>query len=348
MSQESAENKAESLELDKLNAAEEGASTTENAASETTEEGSRATAAKKENAADDALNQAADEHAESETEAPEAEPKKLTFPGLIDLLALLGVFFVSSIIGRTVAEIMGASPSTDLGLFTFISYVLTFGVTLLFALPYSYIRSNRSFSPIMLSFKGLNMATVLWGFIMIFTLGVVLEPLTTSFDKSYIDQLSRIMGSGDWFMFSAIFAAPILEELLFRGVIQGSMTNRFGPVIGIIVGALVFGLVHGNPVQMCNAFFIGMVLGYIYHRTKTLWSVIILHCLNNTFSYFMWLVGGNQIITLRDIVTNEKMYDIVYIVAAVITLVSFILLFRALGQKPKSTTDNETLDNKEA
>lgn len=272
---------------------------------------------------------------------------KPKFPNIMDLLALLGVFFVMNVVAAFLSNIIVPNAEENMGKMLFFAYLISFGGTLLFAVPYSYFRSDKQIKPIRLSLKGLNMATILWGFILMFSLGVVLEPLTNSFDSSYLAQLNNIMASGNWMLVSAVVLAPILEEMLFRGVVQGSVTKRFGPVVGIIVSALVFGIVHINPIQVVGAFSIGLVLGYIYHRTKTLWSVIILHFLNNAFSYFMWMIGGQQIITMREIFTSDKVYNVVYIAAAAVSLVSFVLLFTVLSRKPKTEQEpKQELDNK--
>ncbi len=42
----------------------------------------------------------------------------------------------------------------------------------------------------------------------------------------------------------AVVGAPFFEELYFRGLVQGTLTARWGVVVGIVVQALLFGLVH--------------------------------------------------------------------------------------------------------
>lgn len=277
-----------------------------------------------------------------EKQESQGKVKKHKFPNIIDLLVLFGVFFLSNLLGSLVANFMSLSAEENLGKSTFIIYLVSFGLTLLFTVPYSYFRSDRKFNPLRLSLRGFNMLTILWGFVLILSLGVIIEPLTASFDDSYLEQLSKIMGSGDWFLLSALVLAPLFEEILFRGVIQGSITSRYGAVVGIVVSSVIFGLVHGNPIQMCNAFFIGLVFGYIYHRTNTIWSVVLLHFFNNAFSYLIWMIGGQQILTMRDMISSDKIYDIVYISSSVITLISFVLLFRALSRSSKKLkSDNK-------
>ncbi len=79
--------------------------------------------------------------------------------------------------------------------------------------------------------------------------------------------------------------APVLEEVLFRGAIQGALMRFYGrPWPAIITAALVFGIFHWNPVQVVCATLLGIVFGWIYYRTGSLLSVIVGHVLNNSFA----------------------------------------------------------------
>ena len=255
------------------------------------------------------------------------------FPNLMDLLSLLGVFFLGQVVAMFVILLSGIDVAENSGLVTCISYAASFGGALLFAIPYSRYRSNNGFSPIRLSLRGFNVITIFWAFLLIVAMGLVIEPLLALFDNNYFEQLSKMMDMGGYMVFTAIVLAPILEEMLFRGVIQGAVTRRKGPFAGVLISALIFGIIHLNPVQVVNAFFVGLVLGYVYHRTCTLWSVIVLHMLNNSFSYFMWMLSGNQIASLREVVTNQTVYTVIYTISAVLCVVSFVFLFRNLRDK---------------
>lgn len=78
--------------------------------------------------------------------------------------------------------------------------------------------------------------------------------------------------------------APLLEEVLFRGAIQGYMMRRYNPWTAIVCAALIFGVTHMNPVQIVYAALIGVIFGWIYYRTGSLLSVIVGHVLNNSMA----------------------------------------------------------------
>lgn len=78
-------------------------------------------------------------------------------------------------------------------------------------------------------------------------------------------------------------AAPVVEELLFRKLLIDRL-HRFGDRTALFVSALVFGLLHGNFSQLFYAFGIGLLLGYLYCRTRQLGYTILLHMAVNLFS----------------------------------------------------------------
>ena len=88
---------------------------------------------------------------------------------------------------------------------------------------------------------------------------------------------------------AAVILAPIGEELLCRGVIQHyalKISRHFW--VANVIQALMFGLMHMNWVQGIYAFFIGLALGWLRHRYRTLWVPIIIHFVIN-FSTSTWL-----------------------------------------------------------
>lgn len=96
---------------------------------------------------------------------------------------------------------------------------------------------------------------------------------------------------------SIAFLAPILEEVLFRGAIQGYLTRRMkNPWFAIIISALIFGIFHMNPIQIVYATLLGIVFGWIYYRTGNLLSVIVGHVLNNSIATasMLFLNGADE------------------------------------------------------
>lgn len=92
-----------------------------------------------------------------------------------------------------------------------------------------------------------------------------------------------------------VIIAPILEEVLFRGIVlKGLMNNGMLSNTAIFLSSLAFALFHANPWQFVGALCLGMVLGLVYERTKTLLAPILLHALNNLISTVLMLYTNYQ------------------------------------------------------
>lgn len=75
------------------------------------------------------------------------------------------------------------------------------------------------------------------------------------------------------------------EELLFRGLVQRDMTNLLGWKWGLLGASLMFGVMHltwRSIPELGFTFFAGMLLGYLYYRTRSLVPPIIAHGVGNT------------------------------------------------------------------
>lgn len=84
------------------------------------------------------------------------------------------------------------------------------------------------------------------------------------------------------FVTMAIIPA-FVEEFLFRGLVQSNL-RPFGRGVAIVGSAVLFGAMHQNIQQIFYATVAGLVLGYLYEVTDSIWCGILLHLMNNGFS----------------------------------------------------------------
>ena len=117
------------------------------------------------------------------------------------------------------------------------------------------------------------------------------------------DMLRAMVEAGSrwllWAMLvSAVVVAPVLEELIFRGLLQTALLGMVGferRWLVVIMSAVVFALVHaGTPWQVKPGLFVlGVVLGWLYERTGSLWPGVIVHAgFNGVNSALALLVSG--------------------------------------------------------
>lgn len=82
-------------------------------------------------------------------------------------------------------------------------------------------------------------------------------------------------------IFAAVVAAPICEEVVFRGYLYPACKRFAGPWVAGICTALVFAATHGSIAALVPLFALGCVLAFVYQRTGSLWAPIAVHfCFN--------------------------------------------------------------------
>ncbi len=83
-------------------------------------------------------------------------------------------------------------------------------------------------------------------------------------------------------LITASIAAPIVEELLFRGVLYGWLRTRWSAVGGVILSAAIFSAAHAIPLILASIFVVGLTLAIVYEKTKSTLATMTLHSLFNT------------------------------------------------------------------
>ena len=214
--------------------------------------------------------------------------------------------------------------SIDL-LITVIALLVPFGIV------YKLFRDNYHIRPINFGKSALSFSdTVLFviaGLALTVLAGNVTGTLSTMFEKTtgiefmyaFFNTPTSVLGIVLYFLRGALFPA-IAEEFAMRGVVMNSL-RRYGDGFAIFMSAMVFALMHGNMVQTPFALLAGLVLGYAAVKTGTIWTSIIIHLLNNSFSLVLSMLLDNS----SEAIANE-VSAIVTSVIMLLGLISIVLL----------------------
>ncbi len=82
------------------------------------------------------------------------------------------------------------------------------------------------------------------------------------------------------FGISAILLAPVIEELLFRGIVLQKLSNKWGVKSGVLTSSLLFAVLHLN-IAIISIFILSIMFSVLYFKTRNLLTSILCHCFYN-------------------------------------------------------------------
>lgn len=131
----------------------------------------------------------------------------------------------------------------------------------------------------------------------------------------------------------AAIIAPIAEELVFRGLVQMRIRDYLGPIAGIVISAICFGIYHGNMIQFIYAGILGLFLSFGMEKSQTVLVPIVGHMVAN-----FWSMVGLSVVT--SFTGDNKTYIAVVDIVMVLIFLSGLSLMGFKGKK-KKTQDTE-------
>ena len=269
-------------------------------------------------------------------------------PGVKGMFVLLGLFLVGSLLGGLVIGICGAFVPREIiqDYGELVMYPLSFLPAMVYAAQKSqrnslfetgYKLNNSHWGP----FKGwqmvlitvaLSFATMVsadlpnyWNFKL-----TTASPAMKSFYDMVTELLRQMTGGPLWssFLLTAVFA-PIFEEWLCRGMVLRGLLTKMKPGWAIVVSALFFALIHLNPWQALNAFIIGVVMGYVYYKTGSLWLTMLIHFVNNGTAVILSQIPSLQEVDFWMDMMPRTTYAVLYVLGLVL-LAACLMAFRRI------------------
>lgn len=151
--------------------------------------------------------------------------------------------------------------------------------------------------------------------------GIGAIQLTSVTDISIIEVLLLLI--------STAVIPGIVEEIMFRGIILTNLAP-YGKGMAIVCSALLFGLMHMNPAQFFYTTLMGLILGYIYVKTRSIWICIIIHFTNNSLGVVQQIIYQCNETSRADELMSQMM-----IIVAVLGLISVsaLLIVRSVNRK---------------
>ena len=132
---------------------------------------------------------------------------------------------------------------------------------------------------------------------------------------------------------TVVTAAPLAEELFFRGFALPAMARSWGPVAAVIVSGALFSGLHGDPVGFAGLMEIGIVLAALRLWSGSLWAAVIGHAVNNGIAGMAFVLGWQD--------PTVPPHWAVLVLGALLLMVGIGVLARVLGSPPRTALTDE-------
>ena len=105
--------------------------------------------------------------------------------------------------------------------------------------------------------------------------------------QEIFDRLMAVSSRSEVFWKLIVLCAvpAVCEEIFFRGFCQASLEARWGAPRAVVTTAVIFAVLHGNPYYLHLYFLLGLIFGWVFLVTRTLWAPILCHVLNNAWTF---------------------------------------------------------------
>ena len=91
---------------------------------------------------------------------------------------------------------------------------------------------------------------------------------------------------------SMAIVPAVAEEFLFRATVLSNL-KPYGKVMAVVGSSFLFALMHQNPYQLIYTMVAGLVMGYAYVKTGSIWCPMLIHFFNNALSVVQQVLLGN-------------------------------------------------------
>ncbi|MDA2945437.1 MAG: CPBP family intramembrane metalloprotease [Actinomycetota bacterium] len=200
--------------------------------------------------------------------------------------------FGGVVLGQIVLSIAGVEVGATISTETLAALAVVSWVTMLIGVAFASGGARQSLTAVSLRFSTSDLVWLPVGVIaQLVAVPVVYLPLRAiwpdNFDPARLEETARdlVDAAGGFrtllLVMVVAVGAPLVEEIVYRGMIQRSAVIRFGPVTGWIGGSLFFAAIHLRPVEFPGLAVAGAVFGIIALRTGRIGGAVVAHAAFN-------------------------------------------------------------------
>lgn len=145
-----------------------------------------------------------------------------------------------------------------------------------------------------------SLAAALGALFVIFTVNMSMGFLPSESVEEFTEASQNLYAYSLWQAFlTNAFLVPVLEEVIFRGVLFSRLQKVMPNVVVALITSVLFGLMHGQIIWILFAFTVGLLLSYVRIKTGSIQPTIMMHVLINSYAvivnYKLFTIESNAV-----------------------------------------------------
>jgi membrane protease YdiL (CAAX protease family) len=254
---------------------------------------------------------------------------KQSFVLILQLFLISIPAAIPSIAFFVLADLFESSPAIS-------GHLKSFGVLLAYVISFFWIikiaktKIKNTENSLTWKFKKVPFRLLAVFLIMSLALTVLIDPLTEliPMPKSFEDMFKEMLQANIFAFLTLVVAAPVFEELFFRGIILEGFLKNYSARKAIIWSAIIFGSAHMNPWQFIGAGFAGLFIAWAYYKTGSLIPAMFIHFVNNLIGFIVGIASKGELFSFYEMFSNKTLYFAMYGLSAVIFTIGIFAINR--------------------
>ena len=220
------------------------------------------------------------------------QQEPVSYPSMRQAWGIVAFVIICSVVWSPINFVSDKIIPSDLSMLLYYSLTMGSALFVIVRLRNRYeAQSGFSVQPVSL---------LIWPLLIVGTIALQLGvslPISSSIPmpEAFKEMFDQLIGETGFLTFLTLaVAAPVFEELIFRGVILDGLLKRYSVATSIMMSSFFFGIVHLNPWQLVSAFIMGCFIGWVYYRSRNIWLCIFIHFVNNGFAFLVMALGDEE------------------------------------------------------
>lgn len=216
--------------------------------------------------------------------------KHPTYPNIYQaVLIICGLIILQVLIGIILYDFGYRFDAGDPGATGAVMFLAS-GIVISLLMHFQKINYKNLFHGASSSVSGMLVVLVVPIFLASIGLYILLTQLEAAITAFYpisehdIEMYQRLFSGGFVSIITICIIAPLVEEIIFRGIFLRSFLNQHNVYKAILFSAFVFAIAHLDFHQIPSAFFYGCLLAWLYVMSRSLWPSILCHSLINSIA----------------------------------------------------------------